>query len=48
MVALGRIVDRAFGEFLRTRVLLALVVGVGIWIGLEVIEQLGIATFRFR
>ncbi len=48
VVALGRIVDRAFGTFLRTRVLLALVVGVGIWIGLEVIEQLGIATFRFQ
>ncbi len=28
VVAVGRIVDRAFGTFLRTRVLLALVVGV--------------------
>ena len=47
-MAVGRIVDRAFGTFLRTRVLLALVVGVGVWIGLELIEQLGIATFRYQ
>ena len=48
VVAVGRIVDRAFGTFLRTRVLLALVVGFGVWIGLELIQQLGIATFRYQ
>ena len=48
VVALGRIVDRAFGTFLRIRVLLALVVGVGVWIGFEIIQQLGIATFRYQ
>jgi predicted PurR-regulated permease PerM len=48
IVALARIVDRALGTFLRTRVLLALVVGVGMWIGFEIIEALGIGTFRYQ
>jgi predicted PurR-regulated permease PerM len=48
IVALARIVDRAFGTFLRIRVLLALVVTVGIWIGLQLIEAAGIATFRYQ
>ncbi len=48
IIALARIVDRAFGTFLRTRVLLAVVVGVGMWIGFEIIERLGIGTFRYQ
>lgn len=48
VLALARIVDRAFGTFLRVRVLLSLVVGFGIWVGLSVAEQLGIADFRYE
>jgi predicted PurR-regulated permease PerM len=48
VVALARIVDRTFGTFLRIRVLLALVVGLGVWIGFELLEQLGIGTFRYQ
>jgi predicted PurR-regulated permease PerM len=48
LLALARIVDRAFGTFLRVRVLLSLVVGFGIWVGLTAAEQLGIADFRYE
>ena len=48
VVALARIVDRAFGTFLRTRVLLAVVVGVLVWLGLELLARLGIAEFRYQ
>ncbi len=48
VIALVRIVDRAFGTFLRIRVLLALVVGTGVWIGLEIAQSLGIAEFRYQ
>jgi predicted PurR-regulated permease PerM len=47
VVALARIVDRAFGTFLRTRVLLGLVVGFLIWVGIQVMELAGIADFRY-
>lgn len=48
VVALARIVDRAFGTFLRTRVLLAVVVGGLVWLGLELLAQVGIAEFRYQ
>ena len=47
VAALFRIVDRAMGTFLRVRVLLGIVVGLLIWAGLMVCEQLGIATFPY-
>jgi hypothetical protein len=42
--AITRIVDRAFGTFLRIRVLLAIVVSVFIFIGVEIAASLGIGT----
>src|SRR5262249_37214411 len=48
VIALVRIVDRAFGTLLRIRVLLALVSGGFIWLGLELLEAAGIATVRYQ
>lgn len=47
VVALARIVDRAFATFLRVQVLLAIASGVLVWIGLEAASSLGIAQFRY-
>ena len=45
--ALGRIVDRVFGTFLRVQVVLAIVVGFLIWLGLTIAQAMGIAEFRY-
>jgi predicted PurR-regulated permease PerM len=48
VIALVRIVDRAFGTLLRVRVLLALVVGGLIWVGLELVQAAGIGVPRYQ
>jgi predicted PurR-regulated permease PerM len=45
--AIVAIVDRAFGTFLRHRVLLALVSGVLVWAGLEVTNAMGLTQVRY-
>ncbi len=47
VLALARIVDRAFATFLRVQVLLAIVVGVLIWLGLDAGQSLGLGQFRY-
>jgi predicted PurR-regulated permease PerM len=47
VVALARIVDRAFGTFLRIRVLLGVVVGFLTWVGFQLIALAGIGEFRY-
>jgi predicted PurR-regulated permease PerM len=47
VVALGRLVDRVFGTFLRVQVVLAIVVGFLIWLGLTAAQALGIGEFRY-
>jgi predicted PurR-regulated permease PerM len=47
VAALFRIVDRAMGTFLRVRVLLAIMTAVLVWLGLELLQRLGIGTYPY-
>ena len=47
VIAVARIVDRAFGTFLRVRMLLAIVAGTLVWVGLEAASALDIAPFPY-
>lgn len=46
-LALARIADRAFGTFLRVRVVLAIVSGALLWLGLEAASSLGLGEFKY-